>query len=413
MKVLLVSSKYPPEYAGSGLRAHRTHLRLNESYDVETEVICSSTEIRVPETYLQDSLSVTRVVSPFFRTVNSILGKGQIRRLTNAAVYRSEMNSVTELLKTKSPDVVHVFGYSPATLAAIRWSRQNGVPLMRELVNFVPSAFQYPPRQIGNPDYEFPDNSVVVAISQHLGEVSARDGLVDNVWVRPNPVDVERFAVPTAEARTEARQRLTNFASTDVVLVFVAKFRASKNHSFLIDVMDELPENFKLLLAGPPSDPVDSTPGHSLEDIERLKREIAARGLGDRIEIYPGFVDAADYMKAGDVFMMPTEREGMGTPLLEALVSGLPVVANATEPSLIEYVVDGQNGYLSHLDEAEWADAVIKASEISEGQRLIFAKEIGEKVSTARIDADYYRLLEALAGSSRGNNISVADVLKS
>ena len=76
MKVLLVSSKYPPEYAGSGLRAHRTHLRLNEGYDVETEVICSSTEIHVSETYVQDSLSVTRVVSPFLRKVNAMFGKG-------------------------------------------------------------------------------------------------------------------------------------------------------------------------------------------------------------------------------------------------------------------------------------------------------------------------------------------------
>lgn len=411
MKVLLVSSKYPPEYAGSGLRAHRTHLRLNDRYDVETEVICSSTEIHVPETYVKDSLSVTRVVSPFFRKVNAMFGKGQVRRLTNAAVYRSEMNSVTKLLNTKSVDVVHVFGYSPATLAAIRWSRQNGVPLMRELVNFVPSAFQYPPRQIGNPDYEFPDNSVVVAISQHLGDVSARDGLIENVWVRPNPVDVETFVVPDAEERAEARRRLTKFAPSDIVLVFVAKFLARKNHTFLIDAMSKLPENFKLLLAGPPSDPVDSTPGHSLEDIERMKQDIIARGMDGRIEIYPGFVDAADYMKAGDVFMMPTEREGMGTPLLEALVSGLPVVANATEPSLAEYIVDGHNGYLSRLAEAEWADAVIKASKIDENQRLVFAKEIGGKVSTASIDADYFHLLEALAASRRGNNISVSDIL--
>ncbi len=224
---------------------------------------------------------------------------------------------------------------------------------------------------------------------------------------------MEKFAVPTAEARADARRRLTKFAPEDLVLVFVAKFRVRKNQKFLIDVMDELPDNFKLLLAGPPSDPVDSTPGHSCEDIGRMQQDVVARGLGGRIEIHPRFVDAADYMKAGDVFMMPTEREGMGTPLLEALVSGLPVVANATEPSLTEYVVDGHNGYLSHLVEVEWAEAVTKAAEIGADQRRMFANEMGEIVSTARIDANYYRLLEALAGSKSGNNISVANVLKS
>jgi glycosyltransferase involved in cell wall biosynthesis len=193
----------------------------------------------------------------------------------------------------------------------------------------------------------------------------------------------------------------------------VAKFSARKNHQFLIDAMENLPPNFKLLLAGPPSDPVDTTPGHSLEDIERMQQDAVDRGLGDRVEIHPGFVDAADYMKAGDVFMMPTEQEGMGTPLLEALVSGLPVVANATEPSLAEYVVDGHNGYLSRLDEAEWAEAVKKAAAIDSDQRLVFSKKTSDLVSTTRIDADYYRLLEALSVSKRGNNISVAEVLKS
>ena len=413
MKVLLVSSKYPPEYAGSGLRAHRTHMRLTEEYDVQTEVICSGTEIITPESYVMDSLTVTRIVSPFYRRINSTFGKGQIRRLTNAAVYRSEMNSVAEVLKSKSVDVVHVFGYSPATLAAIRWSRQHGIPLMRELVNVVSSAYQYPPRQIGNPDYEYPDNSVVVAISQHLGDVSAKDGLTDNVWVRPNPVDAVRFAMPSAESRLEARRRLTRFQPTDVVLVFVSKFRASKNHMFLIDVLAKLPEKFKLLLAGPPSDPMDLTPGYTLDDIENIKVDVDNRRLGERIEIHPGFVDTADYLRAGDVFCMPPENEAMGTPLLEALVSGLPVVANSGESSFHEHVVDGQNGFLRHLDAGEWANAVVKTLEISESQRQLFARETSDLVSTERIDADYFRLLEALAASSPGHRISVSEILES
>jgi len=413
MKILLVSSKYPPEYAGSGLRAHRTHVRLNESYDVQTEVICSGTELITPETYVEDSLDVTRVVSPFFRKVNSIFGKRQVRRLTNAAVYRSEMISVANLLATKSPDVVHVFGYSPATLAAIRWSRQNGIPLMRELVNVVPSAYQYPPRQIGNPDYKYPDNSIVVAISQLLGDVSAGDGLVDNVWVRPNPVDIERFAIPSQEMRSEARQRLTKFGPDDVVSMFVSKFRGSKNHSFLIDAVAELPERFKLLLAGPPSDPIDVTPGHTLADIEKMKADVQTRGLGGRVEIHAGFVNTAEYLRVGDVFCMPPEKEAMGTPLLEALVSGLPVVANIGEPSFREHVVNGHNGYLSRLDAREWADAIVKSSEIGGEQRQKFADETSDRVSTDRIDADYFRLLTALANGERGQRHCVSEILGS
>ena len=39
MKVLVISSKYPPEYSGSGLRAHNTYLRLLEKYAVKNSYL--------------------------------------------------------------------------------------------------------------------------------------------------------------------------------------------------------------------------------------------------------------------------------------------------------------------------------------------------------------------------------------
>ena len=37
MKILLVSSKYQPEYSGSGLRAHNTYKK--EKYNIDFDVI--------------------------------------------------------------------------------------------------------------------------------------------------------------------------------------------------------------------------------------------------------------------------------------------------------------------------------------------------------------------------------------
>ena len=34
MKVLLVSSKYQPEYSGSGFRAHHLYLRLSSKFNI-------------------------------------------------------------------------------------------------------------------------------------------------------------------------------------------------------------------------------------------------------------------------------------------------------------------------------------------------------------------------------------------
>ena len=42
MKVLLISSKFYPEYSGSGFRAENTYRRLNKNYNLEFDVICNS-----------------------------------------------------------------------------------------------------------------------------------------------------------------------------------------------------------------------------------------------------------------------------------------------------------------------------------------------------------------------------------
>ena len=120
MKAVLVSSKYPPEYSGSGLRAHNTHLRLRQEYGIETEVVCSSTEFFSPLNYIQDGLKVSRVLSRRLRKIHSLNRGGFLGRVTQAAIFKLEMNSVTQLLQEKSFDVLHVFGYSPATMAAIQ-----------------------------------------------------------------------------------------------------------------------------------------------------------------------------------------------------------------------------------------------------------------------------------------------------
>ncbi|MCI0809315.1 MAG: glycosyltransferase [Chloroflexi bacterium] len=411
MKVILVSSKYSPEYSGSGLRAHRTYLRLREKYKVEVEVICSGTEYLSPETYFQDDLQVTRVVSPFVRKLHSIFGKGPVRRLTNAAVFQSEMKRVTRLLETKSADVLHAFGYSPATMAAIRWSRVHKIPLMRELVNVVPSPYQYPPGRFGDHLFEFPDLSVVVAISAELGKMSNRAGLTENVWVRPNPVDVERFHFASNSERDESRSRLTPFSPDDRVIVFVSKFRRSKNQPFLLDVLARLPENYKLLLAGPPSDANDSVPGLSTEQIYGLQVRAESMGMRSRVITKPGFVDAADYLRIGNVFCMPAEKEAMGTPLLEALATGLPVVANRGEPSFREWIVDGQNGFLRKLDASEWANAVLATEHFSSTDRKSMSDQVRAVVSTDRIDEQYHKLLSALSEAGPGESVSVADVI--
>ena len=411
MKVLLVSSKYQPEYSGSGLRAHRTHVRLNHNYDVVTEVIASGIEFINSDNYELDGLNVNRLLSTKLRKIHWALGKGPIKRLTNAAVFHHEARRVNKLLANKKYDLVHVFGYSPATIAAVLWARRNNVPLILELVNVVLSPYQYLPGTRKFTSYNLNENTVVVALSEQLEQISEQAGVIGNVWVRPNPVDTERFKPVDDEARNVAKKELFGFESDVRTIVYVAKFLKRKNHSFLIDVLAKLPENYRLVLSGPPLPEIHSVPGLTESELQTLQTKANKLGVGDRLLIQPGFVDFAKYLEAADLTCFPSENEGMGTPLLESLAANIPVIANSEEPSFRQHIKDGFNGFLRPLDPAKWAEAITNVEQFSEDQKDKFSADIRNRYSTEKIDENYYRLMQRLIAAEAHEKIDVRQEL--
>lgn len=386
-------------------------MRLGEKFGVESEVICSSVEFTERAEYELDGLQVSRVVSRLPRKIDQKLGKRQLRRLTNAAVFHTEARAVTRLLSHSSPDLMHVFGYSPATIAAINWSRLKSIPLILEIVNNVRTPYQYLPGMRRFRSYNLRTQSVIVAISRHLSDICYAAGLDKNVWTRPNQVDTERFKRVSQDQRARVVSQVFGFSETDKVIVYVAKFMKQKNHDFLVEVLKRLPEEYKLVLAGPTVTAGEIDPGMRAGQLPRLISMIGRAGLAGRVKVTPQFVDTAEYLAGADVFCFPAQNEAMGTPLLEALASGTPVVANSDEPSFREWIVDGENGYLEPLDPERWAGAVQAAVRFDEIRRSDIARSITDAVSARAIDEQYFRLMNRLCRTSPGDTVDVAEAL--
>lgn len=62
--------------------------------------------------------------------------------------------------------------------------------------------------------------------------------------------------------------------------------------------------------------------------------------------------DIAELMQAFDVFVLPSKNEGISNTILEALASGLPVIATAVGGN-VELVEDGVTGRLVPASDAE------------------------------------------------------------
>lgn len=149
-------------------------------------------------------------------------------------------------------------------------------------------------------------------------------------------------------------RRELDYRTDDYLLFYAAEFNKNKNHQLLIRALaaikDLLP-HAKLLLAGE---------GPLLEPC----RELAANlGLADRVRFLGYRTDIADLLPMCDVAVASSLREGLPVNIMEAMASGLPVVATRNRGHA-ELVSDGENGYIVEPgDEASFADRLKRLGE--------------------------------------------------
>ena len=88
----------------------------------------------------------------------------------------------------------------------------------------------------------------------------------------------------------------------------------TKGHGFLIDAAKKLPESVFVILG---------------EGIERpyLEQQIQSNRLEDRFFLPGSVINAFQFIKAFDIFALPSVKEGLSYTLLEAVASGVPIVA--------------------------------------------------------------------------------------
>jgi glycosyltransferase involved in cell wall biosynthesis len=132
------------------------------------------------------------------------------------------------------------------------------------------------------------------------------------------------------------------------VLVFPAITHPHKGHRFLLDVMARHwtdPDLRLVLLGGAGS--ADSEVGQAIVDL----------GLERRV-LRPGRVSSADrdgMIAMADALVFPSEYEGFGAPVVEAMALGTPVIC-ADQPALVEVV--GDAGLVLPRDIDAWAGAL-------------------------------------------------------
>jgi len=173
-----------------------------------------------------------------------------------------------------------------------------------------------------------------VAVSEYVADSVRRRIRADGVRVIPNGVDPSVFH-PDAEGRKRARAQLELPASTGVVAC-VGRMTPQKGQATLIRAMPRILEaraDTRLLLVG---DGPDQAALRQLASGLSLDRHVAFLGVRP---------DVPEVLRAADVLAVPSLHEGFGLVLIEALATGVPVVASRTGP-IPEIIDDGVSGLL-------------------------------------------------------------------
>ena len=104
-----------------------------------------------------------------------------------------------------------------------------------------------------------------------------------------------------------------------------------------------------------------------------------------------------EYLKMSDVFLFPTTTDAQGTPMLEAISCGIPVVANRISGVTDCWIEDGKNGFISGLNAEEYADKVKRALRIDSNVLKKKSEEMISRCSTEHIDKKYFNLIKKVA----------------
>lgn len=208
------------------------------------------------------------------------------------------------------PDIIHAHTHS-AGVAAVLIGAIYGLPVV---VSEHSSAF--PEHRLNRFEllkagYAFSRAKAVLPVSAFLQRAIEDLGLHASFRIVPNAVDTNIFRPPPA----------TNVGSETARLLFVGQLSPVKGFPLLVNALGRLPPRFDWHL-----DVIGDGP--SRNDYQRLALET---GLTQKITFHGilSKAEVANLMRQGSALVVASRTETQSCVVIEAMASGLPVVATA------------------------------------------------------------------------------------
>ncbi len=299
---------------------------------VQFDFICDLDSTDIPYKEIENLGGRVILVPPYQKIFQYIKELKKVLKENNYKIVHSHINalSVFPLFAAKLAGVPVRIAHSHSTSNKKEWKKN----LIKNILRPFSKVFAT--------DY--------MCCSEHAGRWLFGNKEYDkgSVYILNNAIDLNIFKYN--KKIRKAKRNEIGISNNTKVIGHVGRFVEQKNHTFIIDVFNEVHKednNTILLLAGQgPLEP-------------KIKEKVIELGLEESVKFLGQRNDIEDLYQAFDIFLFPSIYEGLGLVLIEAQSSGLNCVASTEVPSKAKVT-----NLLTFLDLDgnfnEWTNTIIK-----------------------------------------------------
>jgi glycosyltransferase involved in cell wall biosynthesis len=322
-RIALITETWPPEINGVANSIYQLANGLNEN----GHSILLVRPVQVTSTFdtvAEQTMLVKGFAIPRYKTLQF-----------GAPAY----SILKEFFKQHQPDVVHIVTEGPLGLAALYAARHLGIPAtsgfhspFHEFSQYFGLSFLLTPI-IAYLRY-FHNRTAMTCVPSDKTVTQLKEMGIDRLAVVTRGVDIQRF---NPSHRRQSLRQTWGAGEQTTLLLYVGRLSPEKNIELVIAAYRELQaeQSFRavrLVLVGD---------GPERQRLEKFGSDIIFAGMqtGEAL---------SQYFASADVFVFASQVETFGNVVLEAMASGLPVLA-FNDAAAGQLVNSGQSGWLCPL----------------------------------------------------------------
>ena len=300
------------------------------------------------------------------------------------------------ILKKINLDIIHSHDPFSIGIFGLFMARKFNIPYLHTYHTLYPEYVHY----IWNTKFtqelakkiskDFCNNcDLIIAPSTKIKKFLLEWGVSKPVKIIPTGVNLDIFKLKNNHYK-QFRSKY-NISDSEKILTFVGRVAKEKNIELIIESLNYIKsKNVKLLIIGN---------GPHKNGLEKLAKQ---KGLKEKV-LFLGYLPKTDVISAyknSEIFVFSSKTETQGLVVVEAMASGLPIVA-VSDLAIKDMVKNNINGYLVRTNAKDMASKIDKLlandklHKKMSNESLLIAKELSAEKQTARLEKIYLSLIRA------------------